>query len=454
VGQRLSRLTRTGTAGRFWRAKGDRVRLADLSTARVAPPQQLSPARRRRYKRSYFALISSSFVSNTGNAFSNLAIPLFVLATTGSATRTGIVAFVNYAPPVIAAIFGGALVDRIGRRKTLMTADALSCVATALIPLFHMLDLLSFPLLLALVAFGAFLDSPGRSARSSMIPSLATRAGYSPERAQSLSMSGFFLSQVIGPAMAGIVVAAYGPTEAIWVNAATFVISLLIVKNIVQEPEIDTAPRRTTYSEDLREGFHFVWHDGFMRAMIILASVFSMLFIPLYTVLYPVYFVRLIGSEQALGFFLGAEALGNLLGGVIYGFVGERFSRFNAFIFSLAAWVPFFWVMLFTPPVWILLATGFAGALFSGAINPIFQVAFQVRTPESMRPRVFGMVTAGNLMAVPVGALLIGPLIELIGVIWTMAIVASIGTIGPLICLAVPVFRQIDHSIEEFQPTD
>ena len=63
------------------------------------------------------------------------------------------------------------------------------------------------------------------------------------------------------------------------------------------------------------------------------------------------------------------------------------------------------------------------------------------------------MVTAGNLMAVPVGALLIGPLIELIGVIWTMAIVASIGTIGPLICLAVPVFRQIDHSIEEFQPT-
>ena len=111
-------MTRRWPAGRFWRAKGDCVRLADLSRARLAPPQQLSPAERRQYKRSYFALISSSFVSNTGNAFSNLAIPLFVLATTGSATRTGIVAFVNYAPPVIAAIFGGALVDRIGRRKT------------------------------------------------------------------------------------------------------------------------------------------------------------------------------------------------------------------------------------------------------------------------------------------------------------------------------------------------
>ena len=427
--------------------------MTDVSTSLPAGGAQISSAQRRRHKRSYFALICSSFVSNTGNAFSNLAIPLFVLATTGSATRTGIVAFVNYAPPIVAAIFGGALVDRIGRRKTLMTADALSCVATALIPLFHMLDLLSFPLLLTFVALGAFLDSPGRAARSSMIPSLSTRAGYSPERAQSLSMSGFFLSQVIGPALAGIVVAASGPTTAIWVNAVSFVVSLLIVKNIVQEPEIDAPAKQSTYLEDLREGFHFVWRDGFMRAMITLASVFSMIFIPLYTVLYPVYFIRLIGSAQALGFFLGAEALGNLLGAIIYGYIGERFTRFQALIFSLAAWVPFFAVMLFTPPVWLLLITGFVSTLVSGAINPIFQVAFQVRTPESMRPRVFSMVTAGNLLAVPVGALLIGPLIEWIGVIASLGVVVVFGAAAPIVCLLVPVFREIDHPIEESAAT-
>jgi MFS family permease len=411
-----------------------------------------NPAIRRQHKRSYFALISSSFVSNTGNAFSNLAIPLFVLATTGSVTRTGIVAFVNYVPPVVAAIFGGALVDRIGRRKTLMTADGLSCIATALIPLFHMLDLLSFPLLLAVVACGAFLDSPGRAARSSMIPSLSSRAGYSPERAQSLNMSGFFLSQVIGPALAGMVVAASGPTTAIWVNAASFALSLLIVKNVVQEPDIDMPAKQSTYLEDLREGFHFVWHDGFMRAMIMLASAYSLVFIPLYTVLYPVYFTRLIGSTRALGFFLGAEALGNLLGAILYGYIGERFTRFQALIFSLAAWVPFFAVMLFTPPVWLLLVTGFVSSLVSGAINPIFQVAFQVRTPEAMRPRVFSMVTAGNLMAVPIGALLIGPLIEWIGVIGTLGLVVGLGALGPVACLIVPVFREIDHAIEEPLP--
>ncbi|HET7056891.1 MAG TPA: MFS transporter [Thermomicrobiales bacterium] len=425
--------------------------MSDLPNSN-SPPQSSNDHVRRRHKRSYFALISSSFVSNTGNAFSNLAIPLFVLATTGSATRTGIVAFVNYTPPVIAAIFGGALVDRIGRRRTLMTADALSGIATALIPLLYMADLLSFPLLLAIVAFGAFLDSPGRAARSSMIPGLADRAGYSPERAQSLSMSGFFLSQVIGPAVAGLVVAASGPTTAIWVNAVTFVLSLAIVGNIVHEPEIATPVKKSTYLEDLREGFHFVWHDGFMRAMIILASAFSMVFIPLYTVLYPVYFTRLIGSTRALGFFLGAEAAGNLIGAIAYGYIGERFSRFNAFVFSLAAWVPFFAVMLFTPPVWLLLVAGFLSSLASGAINPIFQVAFQVRTPESMRPRVYSMVTAGNLMAVPVGALLIGPLIELIGVIPTLGIVVALGAAAPVVCFLVPVFREIDTPIELTEP--
>jgi MFS family permease len=404
---------------------------------------------RRRHRRSYFALISSSFVSNTGNAFANLAIPLYVLATTGSATRTGIVAFVNYTPPVIAAIFGGALVDRIGRRRTLMTADALSGIATALIPLMHMLDALSFPLLLALVAFGAFLDSPGRAARSSMIPSLATSAGFSPERAQSLNMSGFMLSQVIGPAIAGLVVASSGPTTAIWVNAASFAISLLIVKNIVREAAIVEPRAESTYLEDLREGFHFVWRDRFMRAMVILASVFSMVFIPLYTVFYPVYFTRLIGSARALGLFFAAEALGNLLGAVLYGYWGERVSRFNAFIFSLTAWVPLYAVLLFTPPVWLIMVSGFLASLVSGAINPIFQVAFQIRTPEHMRARVFSMVTAGNLMAVPIGALLIGPLIELIGVIETLAVAVAFGFAVPVVCLIFPVFREIDHPIEQ-----
>jgi MFS family permease len=65
-----------------------------------------------------------------------------------------------------------------------------------------------------------------------------------------------------------------------------------------------------------------------------------------------------------------------------------------------------------------------------------------------MRPRVYSMVTAGNLMAVPVGALLIGPLIELIGVIPTLGIVVALGAAAPVVCYLAPVFREIDTPIE------
>lgn len=411
------------------------------------PEERIDSEQRRAYRRSYFALIGSSFVSNTGNAFSNLAIPLFVLATTGSATLTGIVAVVNYAPPVVAAIFGGALVDRIGRRRTLMIADILSGIATALIPIFHMFDLLSFPALLALVAFGAFMDSPGRAARGAMIMSLSTRGGFSPERAQSLNFSGFMVAQIVGPALAGIVVAASGPTTAIWVNAASFAVSLLIVLNVVREPAIERSAEPTTYLDDLREGFRFVLRDQFIKAVIILASIFSMLFIPLYTVLYPVYFTRLIGSERALGFFIGAEAVGTLTGALIYGAFGERFSRWRAFMFSLIAWLPFYWVMILTPPIWVLLVAGFLGSIFSGALNPVFQVALQVRTPEVMRPRVHSLVTAGNLAAVPLGALIIGPLIELLGVLEAFAVIGVLATVGCVACPFISVFRQLDDPV-------
>ncbi len=116
-------------------------------------------------------------------------------------------------------------------------------------------------------------------------------------------------------------------------------------------------------------------------------------------------------------------------------------------MFSLIAWLPFYWVMILTPPVWVLLSAGFLASLFSGALNPIFQVALQVRTPEVMRPRVHSMVTAGNLMAVPIGALVIGPLIELLGVLEAFAVIGALSTAGAIACIFIPVFREFDAPV-------
>src|SRR4051794_18658770 len=155
----------------------------------AADQAERSSASRRADQRSYAALIGSSFVSNGGNAFSNLAIPLFVLATTGSAAQTGIAAIMNFAPPFLTSIFGGALIDRVGRKRMLLLSEGLNIFGTALIPILYAADELSFPLLLILIAIGAMLDSPGRAARGAMVPTFANRAGFSPERAQVINQS-------------------------------------------------------------------------------------------------------------------------------------------------------------------------------------------------------------------------------------------------------------------------
>ncbi|MDQ2683417.1 MAG: MFS transporter, partial [Chloroflexota bacterium] len=269
-----------------------------------------------------------------------------------------------------------------------------------------------------------------------------------PERAQSLNQSGFFIAQTVGPALAGLVVATSGAATALWVNAGSFVLSMLIVGLLVDTPPGTTRAVPQSYLDDLREGYRFVFHDPFLRAMLFFVCGFTAFFAPLYSVVYPVFFTRIVESETAFGLFVGFESAGALLGGVAYGIWGQRYSRWKVFIWSMFLWIPFFWPIIIPPDTWILLLLGFFGGLTTGPINPIFHVAFQVRTTEEMRARVNSMITAGSLIGVAGGALLMGPAVEIFGVRWVIAFVALIYSIAPVLVLFWPVFKEIDHDLE------
>jgi MFS family permease len=399
-------------------------------------------------QRSFLALLLSSFFAISGNAFTSLAIPLYVLATTGSAAKTGIVAFANTAPPIASAILGGPLVDRIGRRRTMISSDLLSMISLASIPVLDHQGVLNFPLLLVIVALGAFFDPPGSAARQSMLPGLAKEAGHSPERAQSFFSVSFGLAQIIGPALAGVSVAAIGAAGTIWVNCATFMATIFLVGVFVRGKPRAEARKGSTFLADLRGGWRFVWEDAFLRAMMVIGAAFSGLFVPIYTVFYPVYFTRIIHSPRGLGFFIGMESLGGLIGALVYGMIGERFSRWKAMVFCLIAWLPSYWILVFHPRLEILLVAGFAAGLVTGPLQPIFNVAFQVRTPEAMRPQIYGIAMACNLIAVPLGALILGPLIQVAGVIPALVVLAILVSVLCIWCTMIPILRELDHPLD------
>src|SRR5687767_236571 len=132
------------------------------------------------------ALLVANAVSQAGNQMAALAIPWFVIETTGSAARAGLVGFFTFLPTVLAALFGGAIVDRLGARRMSVLADLLSGLTVAAIPALHLADRLTFPALLVLVFLGGLLDVPGATAREALYPDLIALGGLRPERANGL----------------------------------------------------------------------------------------------------------------------------------------------------------------------------------------------------------------------------------------------------------------------------
>src|SRR5579875_1942813 len=158
----------------------------------------------------FIALYLADAGSMLGNALSELAIPWFVLATTGSAAKTGLTALAGLLPLIPAGLFAGVFVDRLGLRRASLMADLASLVSVGLIPLLYRLDSLPFWLLWVLVFAGASLDVPGATARAALLPDLAEMAGLNLERANSIHEVIESGAGLVGPIVAGVLIGMVG----------------------------------------------------------------------------------------------------------------------------------------------------------------------------------------------------------------------------------------------------
>src|SRR5690606_28204641 len=130
---------------------------------------------------------------------------------------------------ILASLFGGALIDRLGHRQASVIADLASMVAVAAIPLLYLLDVLPFWLLLVLVFLGALLDAPGMTARFALLPDAARLVGLRLERANAIHELVESGAQFAGPLLAGVLIALVGPENVLWMNAASFGLSALLI---------------------------------------------------------------------------------------------------------------------------------------------------------------------------------------------------------------------------------
>ncbi len=355
-------------------------------------------------------LLASTALSTTGNAIVAVAVPWLVLERTGSATAAGLAGAAAIVPIALSALFGGALIDRIGHRTCAVAADLLSALAVAALPLLDGLFGLGFPLILVLVALGAVFDGPGAAAREALRPDVARRSGTSLPKLNAWGEAAESVGNMVGPGIGGVLLVAVGGFGALWATVAMFVLSAAVTAWTM--PVAASAPPvGEPYLRSVLDGLRFVLRDRGLRTVSLTATIIVAFAAPFQSVVLNAH-LQQVGQPAEYGLVLAAFAVGGLLGALGYGAVAHRMSEAAALVGAVAAAGVGLAAFAFLPPVPVLVVLGFAVGVAAGPINPVAALVIQHRTPEVMRGRVIGSYTSLAVAAGPLGLLAIGPVVD------------------------------------------
>ncbi|MFJ7078028.1 MFS transporter [Streptomyces sp. NPDC098781] len=363
-------------------------------------------------------------VSLTGTRVSAVALPWFVLVTTGSATRTGLVAFFEMAAYVLVKAFTGPLVDRVGPRTVSWTTDVASATAAAAVPLFHALHLLSFPLLLALVTVIGAARGPGDLAKEVMVPEAAERGGVPLERATGLSGVTERLASTVGPAVDGALVALLGPLPGLVVNAGCFALGSVIIALVLPrgmgEPAEGASPQagetKEGYWKRFGEGFTFLRTEPLMLTVIVMVGITNLLDAAFMTVLMPVWAKESGNGPTAIGLTGTAMGAAAVAGSLIAAVAAHRLRRRVVFFTGfLLAGAPRFLILAFDAPLGAVLAVFAVSGFGAGFLNPVIGAVLLERVPRRMLGRVNALGDSLAWAGIPLGGLIAGAAVASVG---------------------------------------
>ena len=368
-----------------------------------------------------YGWLTSEAVSLTGTRVSMVAIPWFVLTTTGSATLTGLVAFAEMAPLVLLKALAGPLIDRVGARRVAITADLGSFVVVGLVPLLHLSGGLSFPVLLGLVALAGALRGPGDGAKHAMVPTLVEHGGVPLERATGLHSAVERTASMAGAAFAGALVAVVGPTSALAVDAVSFLVSaaLLAFSTRSLAPQAAPLPEQATgedhggaYLTRLREGWDFLRSDRLLLGITVMVAITNLLDQAFFVVLVPVWARDTGGGAAAVGLLFAVFSGASIVGAVLASAYAARLPRYSVYLVAfLVGGAPRFLVLGFDAPTWLVAVTIVSAGFAAGFINPVLGAVVFERIPAHLMGRVSALNTALCWSLIPLGGLVGGLLV-------------------------------------------
>lgn len=381
------------------------------------------------HHRGLLGLLARDVVSMTGSQMTWVALPWFVLTTTGSPARMAVVLAVESASMAFFGFALGNVVTKLGPRRTMLLADGVRAPLVAVIPILHWADALSFPVLLVIVAAISALITPSFASKAALLPDLVGDDETRLTEANALLQGAGRLTLLLGPPLGGVLIALIGATTVLFIDALTFVAGFVLVATFVRgrwEPE---------QHEDrgLAAGIRFILRDRLLRAWASVVVISDALWLGLFAAL-PVLVIERYGEHpEIVGLAWGAWGGGAVLGSVVAFRYVASFDRLLVSSFGeLAMIVPLWLLLVDGPPLMLaglMLASGFANGLVNAPIHTIVQL----RTPRALRQKVWSAVVAGSAVIGPVVLLLAGPSLERVGLEETLLAIVLVQTVCAIV---------------------
>ena len=376
--------------------------------------------------RNFQLFFSGQLISLIGTWMQSVAQSWLVYRLTGSALLLGSVGFASQVPVFVFAPLGGIAADRFNRRQIVIatqTAAMLLAAILAALTLFHKVQVWHVFVLASLLGIVNAFDIPGRQ---SFLVDMVGKEDLM--NAIALNSSMFNGARVLGPAIAGILVARIGEGWCFFANAVSYIaviIGLLLMRVISPVRAAMASPL-----EHMMEGFRFVNQTAPIRALLLLLGLVSLVGMP-YVVLMPIFADQILhGGARGLGILMGATGVGALLGALTLAFregvkglgrwVAWCCAGFGAslVIFALSRT---FWVSVI-----LLLPVGYCMMLQMACSNTLIQVM----VPDALRGRVMAVYSMMFMGMAPIGALFGGALAERLGAPRTVAIGGLASVLG------------------------
>jgi len=415
----------------------------------MAASDAVNTRRPARTRRPLIALLAADAISLTGSYFTLLAIPWFVLTTTGSAARSGLTAAIEALAVVVAGATSGPLVDRLGHVRASVLSDLGSALAVAAIPLMAETIGIDFWQLIVLVFAGTLLGTPGIGARRSLYAVAAEAGAVHLTRTNTAAATMNRAAGLVGPLLAGILIAATGAANVLWIDAASFLASALIVTigvgRALPRPA-DESAEAMSYLKEMLSGLHFVRGDRVLAALLTGSALGSLLAEPIYTVVFPVYARETTGKATSLGVIFAGLAAGSLTGNALSFVFAHRLPRRTTIITGFAVRALAFWILVPVPSILVVAIVIGMAAIALEPVNPITTTVFQERVPETMRGRVFGPYIALSYALRAMGVATYGVLLQWIGLHHTLLLLAAVNFIVPLFFVLNPGLRDIEQT--------